>query len=121
VSYIGKRPLLTADQTVWDLTKEKVTKSFKQTGTEFDFALFGGESSRKEIDRLTNEGQKNDFVIGLGGGKTLDAAKATADKLGVPIVIAPTTASTDAPTSALSVIYTEEGAFESYKFYSRNP
>jgi hypothetical protein len=36
-------------------------------------------------------------------------------------VSAATVASTDAPTSALSVVYTEEGAFESYRFYDRNP
>ena len=36
-------------------------------------------------------------------------------------MIAPTIASTDAPVSALSVIYTDEGAFERYIFYSKNP
>ncbi len=59
-------------------------------------------------------------MIGLGGGKTIDSAKAIADLLEVPVVIAPTIASTDAPTSALSVIYTDEGAFEKYIFYSKN-
>ena len=38
-----------------------------------------------------------------------------------PVVIAPTIASTDAPVSALSVIYTDEGAFARYIFYSKNP
>src|SRR5699024_5803896 len=38
-----------------------------------------------------------------------------------PIVIVPTAASTDAPTSALSVIYSDEGVFEGYKFYDKNP
>ena len=33
----------------------------------------------------------------------------------------PTTASTDAPTSALSVIYSDDGEFESYRFYGKNP
>lgn len=33
----------------------------------------------------------------------------------------PTTASTDAPTSALSVIYSDEGVFERYRFYNKNP
>ena len=30
-------------------------------------------------------------------------------------------ASTDAPCSALSVIYTETGEFEEYRFFPRNP
>ncbi len=34
---------------------------------------------------------------------------------------APTVASTDAPASALSVIYTEEGEFEEYRFFPHNP
>ena len=38
-----------------------------------------------------------------------------------PVIIAPTIASTDAPVSALSVIYTDEGAFDHYLFYSKNP
>ena len=62
-----------------------------------------------------------DLVIGLGGGKTIDSAKAIADLLQSSVVIAPTIASTDAPVSALSVIYTDEGAFERYIFYSKNP
>jgi len=33
----------------------------------------------------------------------------------------PTVASTDAPCSALSVIYTEDGEFEEYRFFPRNP
>src|SRR5699024_8765151 len=36
-------------------------------------------------------------------------------------VIIPTTASTDAPTSALSVVYSDEGVFEGYRFYKKNP
>jgi glycerol dehydrogenase len=36
-------------------------------------------------------------------------------------VVIPTIASTDAPTSALSVIYTEAGEFEEYLIYPKNP
>jgi len=37
------------------------------------------------------------------------------------VAIVPTIASTDAPCSALSVIYSDSGVFESYRFYSKNP
>jgi glycerol dehydrogenase len=60
-------------------------------------------------------------IIGAGGGKVLDAARAVADDLGLPIVNCPTIASSDAPCSALSVIYTEEGVFQEYRFYRKNP
>lgn len=60
-------------------------------------------------------------VIGLGGGKTLDTAKAVSAQLRVPIVIAATIASTDAPTSARAVIYSEEGLVLGYLDLPRNP
>ena len=51
----------------------------------------------------------------------LDAARAIAADLDLPVVNCPTVASSDAPCSALSVVYGEDGAFESYLFYRRNP
>lgn len=33
----------------------------------------------------------------------------------------PTLASTDAPCSRLSVIYTDDGSFDHYRFYNHNP
>ncbi len=60
-------------------------------------------------------------MLGIGGGKTLDTAKALAHFMNVPVAIAPTIASTDAPCSALSVIYTDEGEFDSYLMLPRNP
>ncbi|XNN30509.1 glycerol dehydrogenase [Escherichia coli] len=60
-------------------------------------------------------------ILGIGGGKTLDTAKALAHFMGVPVAIAPTIASTDAPCSALSVIYTDEGEFDRYLLLPNNP
>lgn len=79
-------------------------------------ASFRGECSRAEIRRLATglEGASPavDGVVGLGGGKCLDAARAVAHRLGLPFVSAPTVASTDAPCSAVSVLYTPDGRFD---------
>ncbi|GEN86740.1 glycerol dehydrogenase [Oceanobacillus sojae] len=123
VDAVGKKPLIISDEVVWEITKETVEKSLKDANIDFHFVSFNGEASLNEISRIAEEGKKAeaDFVIGVGGGKTLDTGKAVADELKVSVVIVPSTASTDAPTSALSVIYNDDGVFESYKFYNKNP
>lgn len=76
------------------------------------YEYFNRECSKTEINRLVavmNE-KGCDVVIGIGGGKILDTAKAVAYYKEVPVLICPTIASTDAPCSALSVIYTDEGS-----------
>jgi glycerol dehydrogenase len=123
ISSIGKKPLIISDHTVWNITGDVVKNSLKKEDIDFHYVAFNGEASLNEIGRIAEEGKDEgtDFVVGVGGGKTLDTSKAVADELGVSIVIVPSTASTDAPTSALSVIYNDDGVFESYKFYNKNP
>jgi glycerol dehydrogenase len=84
---------------------------------------FGRECSDDEIQRLFSQFGRygGDLVIGLGGGKTLDAAKAVAHLAQVPAIMAPTIASTDAPCSSVCVVYTPEGTFQRADLLPRNP
>ena len=84
---------------------------------------FRGECSDEEIKRLADLTRKQgaDHIVGMGGGKTNDTAKAVAHELGMPAIVIPTIAATDAPCSALSVIYTPKGKFKRYLMLSRNP
>jgi glycerol dehydrogenase len=84
---------------------------------------FGGECSLAEIERVKAAAGRHRarVVVGAGGGKVLDTARAAAADLDLPVVNCPTVASSDAPCSALSVIYTEAGVFQEYRFYRKNP
>lgn len=59
------------------------------------------------------------MIFGMGGGKALDTAKGTAEKAGLPVFTFPTIASTCAATTALSVVYREDGNFDSFYFYDK--
>lgn len=120
---LGSRPLVIADNFVTELVGERVRNSFTDQEVNVDFEIFGGECSRDEIDRICKQFCDNDYniIIGIGGGKTLDTAKTVAFYQNIPVVIVPTIASTDAPTSSLAVIYTPEGQFSEYLFFPKNP
>ena len=102
---------------------ERVEASLAAAGVECAFDEFCGECSQAEIDRLVEvlKGTGSDVVLGVGGGKIFDTAKAVAAAVDVPVVVVPTIAATDAPCSALSVIYTDEGQFREYQFFKQNP
>lgn len=123
IAELGTSAFLIADEIVWQLVGEKVISALKAKNVQFNYECFNGEASRHEILRLADRSRKvsSSVIVGVGGGKTLDTAKAVADELKKPVAIVPTIASTDAPCSALSVIYSDSGVFESYRFYTKNP
>lgn len=84
---------------------------------------FGGECCEKELVRLSAvvAEKQADVLVGMGGGKTIDTAKIVADRAGIPVIIIPTIASTDAPCSGCAVVYSGEGVFDSVHYQKLNP
>jgi glycerol dehydrogenase len=97
--------------------------SLREAGIEAVPRTFGGECSLEEIGTQVAalSADRVDCLIAAGGGKCIDAGKAIAFRLGVPVVIAPTLASNDAPCSALSVLYTKAGIALGAEYYPDSP
>jgi glycerol dehydrogenase len=120
---IGSTPLMVADDLVWGLVGHDIEASLKSAGLPVQREVFHGIPSAKEVDRLVEVVRRtgSDVAVAVGGGSAIDAVKAAGHLAGIRWANCPTVASTDAPCSALSVIYTEDGEFEEYRFFPRNP
>lgn len=122
-SVYGQRVAAVIDQFFFESLTAALTEGFQGTGSVITTVVFNAEVTNAQIDETTEKLRAfaPDVVVGIGGGKTLDTAKAVADNFHVPVVICPTSASTDAPTSALSVIYKENGEHSHARPYTSNP
>lgn len=119
---LGGKALLLCDGFVLDNLSEPIRAGLGDRIPAVE-VRFGGECSDEEIERLHGIAQHEacDVVIGIGGGKALDTAKAVAHALHARVLIVPTLASSDAPCSSLSVIYQPNGSFKRYLFLPYNP
>lgn len=123
VKHLGKSFLIVVDPFVLDTAKSKIGKGFEKNSSKAVYEKFNGECTENEINRLIEVAKKQgaEAVIAIGGGKTLDTAKAIGYYIGIPAVIIPTLAACDAPCTALSVIYKENGQFDKYLYLPQNP
>ena len=120
---LGKKPLVLWDRFVKDIVGATVLASAKAAGLEVVEVDFQGESTKAEAARVTEIARKQgaDIAVGIGGGKTLDVAKAVAVDAGIKMVTIPTIASNDSPTSAASVWYDNEGNCTGWDCWPFNP
>jgi glycerol dehydrogenase-like iron-containing ADH family enzyme len=113
IAQLGKRPLLIGG----DLTLARVYSSlqpvFQAHRLDATQASYQPDCSEATLETLRQRAQTHqaDVIIGVGGGKALDTAKLLAHQCGLPIVTVPTSAATCAAWTALSNVYSENGAF----------
>lgn len=121
VKLFGNKGLIIASPTV--LNKILPKYGTDSIAEEIPAELFRGECCEEELNRMANliRQDKIDVIVGMGGGKTIDTAKIAADRAGIPVIVVPTIASTDAPCSGCAVTYTPDGIFEAVHYQKRNP
>lgn len=123
IQELGTKAVLLTDEIVFQIAGETFEKNLRAVGMTIFTEIFNGETSEKEIQRIIKKirAEQIEVILSLGGGKLIDTGKAIADELGLAVVILPTTASTDAPTSSVSVLYEVDGRFKKYIYYKKNP
>lgn len=124
VENLGKKALVLITESGYKRVGSAIEAGFNDSQAVMVVCYFNRECSKVEVDRIidkyVNQGDC-DIIVGIGGGKLADTAKAVAYYTKKPVVVCPTIASTDAPCSALSVLYTEDGVFDQYLFLPKNP
>ena len=113
ISRYGQRPLLVGGQKSLEIVRPHLSAAFRDQGLSEKEVILGRSCSEINLARLDQalEEHQADLVIGVGGGKALDAAKLLAHQRGLPVVTIPTSAATCAAWTALSNVYSESGAF----------
>lgn len=121
VKTFGDSALLIAHPDDVKRVQEKLERTAEKFNIRFVESGFCGKCSRREVARLQELAKESNCMctIGLGGGKAIDTAKCVAE--GENLIIVPTIAATDAPTSHSAVLYTPEGAFDDYAYFKQNP
>ncbi|MDB6177294.1 glycerol dehydrogenase [Paracoccus sp. Z330] len=123
VKPFGQRPYVIADAFVRERYGDTVRASIEAAGLTMAFDEFAGECSPQAIDDAAAglRSGSHDCIIGLGGGKAIDTAKAVKIQTSVPVIIMPTIASNDSPTSRLAITYEQDGRFIGPRFMATNP
>jgi glycerol dehydrogenase len=119
----GNRALISGGKNAMAAAEDALIKSLEKGRITWRKHLFTGESSPANIAKIKARAEelKANVIVGVGGGKSLDAAKQAAADLSLPVVCIPTIAATCAATTALSIIYNDRGVFQRAVLHPRNP
>jgi len=120
---LGGPVLIVTSRSPRALLEDTWRRTLGDAGLAFSVHEFAGECTHAEVARIAAAARSAGAttILGAGGGKALDAGRAAAADLRLPFVSCPTVASTDAPCSAISVIYSEGGVFEVALRHPVNP
>lgn len=123
IAAVGKKPMLLWDARVKEAVGETILASLGAAEVEAVDVDFQGDSTRAEVARVADLMKESgaDVAVGVGGGKTLDTAKAAAAAVGAKMITVPTIASNDSPTSSYTVWYDDDGNCQGFESWGVNP
>lgn len=120
----GSRVLLIGGQKALAAGLEPLEKALNGNGVLLSVASFTGDCTLLQAQEFAQTAKAIEAaaILGMGGGRALDVAKAAAYYAGLPVITLPTIAATCAAVTALSVMHHPEGlAYSPILFLDRPP
>jgi glycerol-1-phosphate dehydrogenase [NAD(P)+] len=116
---VGKRGIVVSGSIVRSLVQWQVEASLKDSGFISSWELVGA-SSFSEVERvaLLAREEKADFLVGAGGGRSIDIAKLASYECKIPFVSLPTSASHDGISSPFGSV---KGLDRPYSLVAKPP
>lgn len=113
IAHLGCRPLVVGGSSTLAVAQPRLQPVLEQQQLSVAQADYGCDCSEAGLASLRHAVTEHqaDLIIGVGGGKALDTAKLVAHQCQLPVVTLPTSAATCAAWTALSNVYSEQGAF----------
>lgn len=123
VSEYGKRCLVTGGERALGAAGGSIEETLGRSRITYKVHHFRGECSLDNLALIAEKARTvgADVIVGVGGGKALDAAKAAANAQRLPILCVPTIASTCAATSPGVVLYDADGRFLRSLYFTNAP
>lgn len=118
----GRKILLIGGEKALAAGRQRLADALTGSGLELtETVAYGRDCTYANIERWAARARElgADMIFGMGGGKALDTAKGAAHAAGLPVFTFPTIPSTCASTTALSVVYKENGDFDGFDFFPR--
>lgn len=106
------KPLVLGRSSATAGLRRELTDDIAACGLTPKSASLQYDCCESDLARLLQEAADCDAVLAAGGGKVMDAGKLLADQLSIPCITVPLSAATCAGWTALSNIYSPDGAFE---------
>ena len=106
VARFGKKALVIAGPRAWAATEGKVEKSLRDADVAFELSIYPDQNTYERAKEHALQALTSgcEVIVGVGGGRIMDQAKATAHFAGdLPVVEVPTSIATCAAFAPLSV------------------
>jgi len=123
IKMIASKPMIVWGKRTREAIRTEIESSLAENSIKFEEIIFSGECTKDEAEKILKAAKSFgcDMVLAIGGGKVIDVSKASAAMGNLTTMVIPSIASNDAPTSAVTVWYNDEGECTGFDFWKKNP